>query len=232
MLTLIPWCRRTVHAAGQVCCIGIHPGLTCRRLSQSPNPTGARACELAWEVYGKGSESTVRVLYGVRGPPARFLFDKGVVGGQGAVGRARMEVQELGPLAATKRHPAATGGSWNGRQGWCWRQEGQVSEIWAHRHGCARLGQHCLRQVQTLRREGDGIPGGDLKSHNWRFGLKRNKYKHQSSQNSEGAIFPQQWKPGCWILGVCSRLEVSEGKSALSPCLYNVWLSLLSWWLK
>lgn len=158
-LTLIPGCRRTVHAAGQVRCAGIHSGLTRRRLPQSSNPTRARACELAWEVQCEGSQSAVGVLGRVGAAPAWFLLDEGVVGRQWAVGRARME---LGPLAAAERHAAATGSPWDGRQGRCRSQEGQVSDVWAHRDSGARLGQHRWRQVDTLRTTGEGIPGGDF----------------------------------------------------------------------
>lgn len=121
MLTLVPWCRRTVHTAGQAGSIGTHPWLTCSWLSEGPNSTGARACKLAWEMHCESPESTVRVIYWVGGPPTWFLLDEGVVGWQGAVGRARVEVQQLGPLATTNRHSAATTSS---RYGWhrrCWR---------------------------------------------------------------------------------------------------------------
>lgn len=138
-LTLTPGRRRTVHTAGQVRGSWIHSGLTRRRLSQSSNTTRARACELAREVHGEGSQSTVGVLGQVAAAPAWLLLDEGLVGRQRAVGRTRME---LGPLAAAQRHPTATSGSWDGRQRRCWGQEGQVSDVRAHRHSGTRLGQH------------------------------------------------------------------------------------------
>lgn len=156
-LTLIPGRRRTVHTAGQVRGSGVHPGLTHCRLSQSSNPTRAGARELAREVHGEGSQSTVGVLGQVGAAPAWLLLDEGVVGRQRAVGRTRME---LGPLAAAERHPTATSGSWDGRQRRCWGQEGQVSDVRAHRHSGTRLGQHRWGQDGTLTRTGESIPEG------------------------------------------------------------------------
>lgn len=111
MHTLVPGCGRTVHTAGQVGSIRKHQRLTCSWLSKGAYSAGARACELAREVHSEGPESAVRVLYWISGPPTWFLLDEGVVGGQGAVGSARVEVQQLGPLATANGHPAATTGT-------------------------------------------------------------------------------------------------------------------------
>lgn len=104
-LTLVPGCRRTVHTARQVGSVGKHQRLTGGWLSEGPDSTGARACKLAREVHREGPKSTVRLLYWICGPPTGFLLNEGVVG---AVGRARVEVQQLGPLAPTDGHPTAT----------------------------------------------------------------------------------------------------------------------------
>lgn len=63
-------------------------------------------------MHCEGPKSTVRVLYRISGAPARLLLDEGMVGGQGAVWRARVEVQHLGPRAPANRHPTAATSSW------------------------------------------------------------------------------------------------------------------------
>lgn len=220
LLTLIPGCRRTVHTAGQVGSAGIHPGLTRRRLSQSSNSTGARAWELAWEVHREGSQSAVGVLGQVGAAPARLLLDEGVVGGQRAVWGARMELRPL--AAAAQRHSAAGTGSWDGRQwGGSWSQEGQVSDVRAHGHGGARLGQHRWRQVHTLRGAGEGIPEGDS---------QESGRGSDEAERFQRSVVVKQWRSHLFqqCLKWVGRLW---GQKFLPPCLYNIWPSLLSWWL-
>lgn len=122
-VTLVPRSRRTVHAAGQVGSPRKNPGLAPGRFSKGSDPTGAGARELAGEMHREGAESAVRVVHGIGGPPSWLLLDEGVVGRQGVVGRTRMEVQQLGPLAPADRHPAAAG-RWVSRG-----QESQISNI-------------------------------------------------------------------------------------------------------
>lgn len=109
MLTQVPGCWWIVNTAGEVGSIREYPGLACSWLPKGPDPAGACACKLAREVHRKRPQATVRLLQGIGATPAWLLLDEGVVGREGGVGRARVEVQELSPLWATvDRHATTT----------------------------------------------------------------------------------------------------------------------------
>ena len=199
-LTLVPGSWRVVQTVWQVGSVRKHPGLARGWLPKRPHPTGARSGELSGEVHREGPQATVGVLQGVRTAPARLLLNEGVVGGQGAVRRPRMEVQKLRPLAAPDRHPAASAGTRYGLHGWrrALGQEGQVPEVGPHSpHGPARLSQHGGRRLTVVRRGRKGpvrmIPNDWLlvKVHSTLVGASVHKYRMRITELPKNL----EWNP-------------------------------------
>lgn len=131
-LTLVTRGRRALHAAWQIRPAGEHPALAGGRIGKR------HPCELPREVYGEGSQTAVRILVRVRGPPARLLFDERV-GGKRSVRGGRVKVQHRPPLRSSADGQGTVRVPPRQRRD-CWKQGAQVSDVRSHQ--VTRLSQH------------------------------------------------------------------------------------------
>lgn len=158
----------------------------------------------------------MRVIDRVTAPPAGLLLDEGVMGRQGAVRRARVEVQQLGPLAATNRHSTTTAGSRYGGAGGSRGEKGQISDIRPHRHGCARLGQHGGRLRDAVHTKEGGIPVQKEETQKSEPGTADGAHvsrRHQGAENCAPAICPTEIRS---VVHTEQRLQIPPSLECLT----------------